>query len=181
MTPRQLIGLGRTAAVLGFAVLALLVAAGVGYRVRGLQARAELAELQQQHATALADALRALRAQEARISTQHTEALNHADQQTRAAHADAQRLRTALRALSGAAERVQHPGAQAADACPASSATARAGAATAAASHLHADLLGRLGEAAGELAAYADAARIAAGTCAWYYDALTPPDKDPKP
>jgi hypothetical protein len=109
------------------------------------------------------------RAKEAATAAEHQRITDAAHQQTLAARADADRVRAALDRLRRAAAAAAHRG----DTGPHPAAPASSSPATAA-SHLPADLLGRLGDAAGELAAAADASRNAGNACQRAYQALTP-------
>jgi Tfp pilus assembly protein PilE len=157
----------------------LLVAVGAwgGHAWRDRSARAELAECQRAHAAereaAAQVAARAqadYRAREAQIHTQHQEAIDAATTQTAAAQADAARVRLALDRLR------RHVAAPAAGggAATAHPTLASPGAAAVTTPDLPPDLLGRLGAAAAELAAAADASRIAGLACQRAYQALTP-------
>lgn len=162
--------IARIAGALAFC--ALLMWAGYAWRDRS--AKADLAECQRVHAEALAITLRtaqqaeaSYRAKEAATAAEHQRITDAAHQQTLAARADADRVRAALDRLRNAA--AAHRG----DTCPHPAAPASSSPAPAA-SHLPADLLGRLGDAAGELAAAADASRTAGNACQRAYQALSP-------
>lgn len=84
-----------------------------------------------------------------------------------AAQADARRSRSALNGLRQRAD-------QLASSCSASDpSTAPSGPPASSPGHLLADMLGRSGEAAAELAEYADRSRIAGQLCERSFDALT--------
>lgn len=160
--------------------VAALVAGGAwaGYAWRDRGARADLAECQRVHAEALAITLRAAqkaeaehRAREAEIQTLQTEAVNAAHAETQAARADADRVRVALDRLRRTSAAAAAGGGGAAPDSAAAGASAPAGAP----GDLPADLLWRLGQAAGELAAAADDARAAGLACQRSYDAVTTP------
>lgn len=170
LTPRQLASLAAVAALLAGS-------AWLGHAWRDRSARADLAECQRTHATAVAAALDAARLAESDFrlreqltAQQQQEAIHAAHQQAQTARADADRVRAALERLrqhlatgaAGGGGAAPHP-------APASS-----GPPAAAATDLPADLLGRLGQAAGELAAAADDARTAGLACQRAYQALTP-------
>lgn len=175
MTPDQRL----LANVVGFllgVLLLVLAGAWAGYAWRDRGAKADLAECQRVHAEALAITLRtaqqaeaSYRAKEAATAAEHQRITDAAHQQTLAARADADRVRAALDRLRRAAATAAHRG----DTGPHPAAPASSSPATAA-SHLPADLLGRLGDAAGELAAAADASRTAGNACQRAYQALTP-------
>ncbi len=175
MTPDQRL----LANVVGFllgVLLLVLAGAWAGYAWRDRGAKADLAECQRVHAEALAITLRtaqqaeaSYRAKEAATAAEHQRITDAAHQQTLAARADADRVRAALDRLRNAAATAAHRG----DTGPHPAATASSSPATTA-SHLPADLLGRLGDAAGELAAAADASRNAGNACQRAYQALSP-------
>lgn len=166
---------------LALALLALLVlfafGAWCGYGWRDRTARAELRECQQAATdvtvamlTAARKAEADYRAQEAQIAEKHQEALYAANLDATAARADAARVRAALERLRIAAADAARRGGAAPSAAPAAS-----GPPAGPAADLPADVLGRIGEAAGELAAAADDARIAGTACQRAYDAVTLP------
>jgi hypothetical protein len=175
MTPDQRL----LANVVGFllgVLLLVLAGAWAGYAWRDRGAKADLAECQRVHAEALAITLRtareaeaSYRAKEAATAAEHQRITDAAHQQTLAARADADRVRAALDRLRRAAAAAAHRG----DTGPHPAAPASSSPATTA-SHLPADLLGRLGDAAGELAAAADASRTAGNACQRAYQALSP-------
>ena len=162
------------------AILALVVfAAGIwaGHSWRDRSARSELAECQQAATDLTVTMLQAAhraeaeyRAREAQIQKDHTEALYAANLEAAAARSDAARVRAALERLRIAAADTARRGGAAASP-PVAPSSPPAGPAAA----LPADVLVRLGEAAGELAAAADDARIAGTACQRAYDALTVP------
>ncbi|KVF08998.1 hypothetical protein WJ04_09215 [Burkholderia vietnamiensis] len=111
------------------------------------------------------DAVTAARAEEQRRTAAQSEIAKDANQQRTAALADAFAARAAAGSLQQRVDQLvaaaHHP------------ATASGSPATGDALDLLADVLGRADERAGELAAYADAARIAGQQCERDYDALT--------
>lgn len=167
----------KAAAVLLLAVLTAVGGWSVGYAWRDRGARADLAECQRVHAEALAITLRAAqateaeyRATEAAWNTEKQEIVHDAKSDLDAATADRDRVRAALErmrkqvaAASRDRDTAAHPAAGAGSA------------ATRPAADLQNELLGRLGEAAGELAAAADAARVAGKACERSYDSLKTP------
>lgn len=163
------------------ALAALALAGGcawAGYAWRHRAAVAEIAEcrrLAAEERQAMADAAREAEAEarrrETEIHTKQAEAVNAAQAETDAARADADRVRVALdRLRQRAAAATAAGGGRPA----ASAATAGASAPAAAAGDLQADVLGRVGEAAGQLAAYADRAATAGRACERAYQALSP-------
>jgi hypothetical protein len=166
MTPDQRLLATLGGYLLG-AVLLLAGGAWVGYAWRDRGADRDLAECQRAHAEALAITLRAAqaaegdyRAREAQIHDQHQEIIRAANTATTAARADADRVRTALDRLRRAAAVAPRGGDPAAH-----PATAAGSAPAGAAADLPPDLLWRLGQAAGELAAFADTSRTAGLAC----------------
>ena len=149
------------------AVVFLLASFVGGYSLRHVTAKRDLAECQRVHAAALAITLRAAqtaeadyRAREAQLSNQHQEIVRAANTATSAARADADRVRVALDRLRRAAAAATRGG------DPAAHPAAAAGSAPAGATaDLPPDLLWRLGQAAGELAAFADTSRTAGLAC----------------
>ncbi|KVH44545.1 DUF2514 family protein [Burkholderia diffusa] len=146
--------------------LAVIVAAIVGLAggyfkghadgVRTTAAAAQKAQL---------DAVSAARAEEQRRTATQSEIAKDANQQRSAALADAFAARAAAGSLQQRIDQLvaaaHHP------------AVTAGSPATGDALDLLADVLGRADERAGELAAYADAARIAGQQCERDYDALT--------
>lgn len=174
MTPdaRLLASAART--LLGVLVLVLL-GAWAGYAWRDNTANAELAECKRLHAadreaaaSAASAAEATYRAREAQIHAQHQEIVHDAHAQTNQARVDADRVRAALERLRRHLAAAPAGGGGAA-AHPAVASSSSPGSATA---DLPADLFGRLGEAAGELAAAADTARTAGAACERAYGAL---------
>ncbi|MCA8239842.1 DUF2514 family protein [Burkholderia sp. AU32262] len=110
-------------------------------------------------------AVEAARAEEQRRTAAQSEIANDANKQRTAALADAFAARAAAGSLQQRVDQLvasaRHP------------TTAAGSPATGDALDLLADVLGRADERAGELAAYADAARIAGQQCERDYDALT--------
>ena len=110
----------------------------------------------------------ASRAEEQRRAQVQTEALNEAKRQADAARADADSAnRAAERLRKRANVAFSSPG----SADPAASAS---GSAASNPASVYADVLGRLGDAAGQLAAIADERGIAGNACERSYDALKP-------
>ncbi|MBU9340729.1 DUF2514 family protein [Burkholderia multivorans] len=145
--------------------LAVIVAAIVGlaggyFKGHADGARATAAEAQK----AQLDAVSAARAEEQRRTAAQQEIANDANQQRTAALADAFAARAAAGSLQQRVDQLvaaaRHP------------AAAVGSPATGDALDLLADVLGRADEAAGELAEYADRARIAGQQCERDYDAL---------
>ncbi|URI08768.1 DUF2514 domain-containing protein [Aquincola tertiaricarbonis] len=120
-------------------------------------------------AVAAASAVMAARAEEQRRTAAMQETVDVAQEQIAAARRDA-------RAADGAADRLRQHVAALASRCggPASDPAAAAGSAPAAGAGLVlADLFSRADERAGQLAEYADQARIAGQACERAYQALT--------
>ncbi|RQT71928.1 DUF2514 family protein [Burkholderia cepacia] len=111
------------------------------------------------------DAVAAARAEEQRRTAAQQEIANDANQQRTAALADAFAARAAAGSLQQRVDQLvaaaRHPAASA------------GGPATGGALDLLANVLGRADQRAGDLAEYADRARIAGQQCERYYDALT--------
>lgn len=157
-------------------VMALLLVGAIGLgawqRHAATIARADAAQ-----ARAQATAERAARQQEAAARVEETrrtarvqEALDAEHQSRQQALVDLRRADAAARVLRERAEQLA-----AAARCAAGDPAAAAGGAPATApADLLADMLGRLDHAAGELARYADDARIAGQLCERTYRALTP-------
>jgi hypothetical protein len=134
----------------------------------------ERAERAQEREKLVAEALassEAARALEARWRAQHTEVQTHAQNQIRAANADAARARDAADILRQRAEVIGAQCAARSDAGPGAPAAA-AGQAAASPGTVLADVLGRLAQTAGELAAIADARGAAGTACEKAYEAL---------
>jgi hypothetical protein len=145
-----------------------------GYALRDSSAKADLAECQRTHAEAIAITLRAAnkaeaeyRAKEAATAAEHQRITQDANAQTAQARADADRFRAAL-------DRLRKQAAVAPGGSPAASDSGAApGSPTArAATDLPPDMLWRALEAAGDIAAHADLARIAGQACERSYNAL---------
>ncbi|WP_321933471.1 DUF2514 family protein [Burkholderia cenocepacia] len=113
------------------------------------------------------DAVAAARTEEQRRTAAQSEIANDANQQRTAALADAFAARAAAGSLQQRVDQLiaaaRHP------------AAAARGPATGDALDLLADVLGRANQRAGDLAEYADRARIAGQQCEHDYDALTAP------
>jgi len=150
-------------------ILLVLVLLAAGWQWHeASSARAELAAERLDITQQITRATTAARAEEKRRSIQIQEVQDAAHTSLQAAQADAGRARTT-------AERLRQHAAQLAASCTASNPAATPGSPPASApGDLLADMQRRLDEAAGELAAYADSARIAGQLCERSYDALTP-------
>lgn len=144
-----------------------------------LQAESELAkerqawaeERQKLTAVALAESERA-RKVEAQWKDKQAEVQNHAQSQIRAAATDAARARDAVGLLRKRAEALATQCAPVHDQSASDSSFAGRGAATADPGTVLADLLGRLAQTAGELAAVADARGAAGVACERAYGVL---------
>lgn len=138
------------------------------YRQGGASARVELAQVRQQAAEQVASAERKQREIELQRTRDVQEAATHAQTRIDALAADLAASRAAADGLRAAAASAARR------ACPNPSA---AGAGTRepdpGALDLLVDVLGRADARAGELAEYADRARIAGSACERAYDALT--------
>ena len=175
MTPDQRL----IANAFGFlAGVALLVGLGAwaGYSWRNNTAAAELAECQRlrtadqaAHVKAAAEALELAKARETKIQADHQEAISRAQIELTAVRADAARVRSALERLRQQAAALA---ASRGDSGTASAPAAAGSAPADSAAHLLADMLGRAGEAAVQLAAYADEARTAGAACERAYRAV---------
>jgi hypothetical protein len=144
--------------------------------VRVAHAKAQTAQAREALAQAVASAesaahieLERLREQAHAQSTKQQEALD-------AATLDTERARAAAAAAGRAADGLRSHAASLARACQAQpgAAPASASAPASAPGDLLADMLGRIDAAAGELAEYADRARIAGLACERIHDSLTP-------
>lgn len=174
------------ASVAGFLVaVALLIGLGAwaGYSWRDSSATAELAECQRlrtadqaAHVKAAAAALEEATTRETQIQADHQEAIRHAQIEITAARADAARVRSTLERLRQQAASLA---ANRGDAGAASASAAAGSAPADSAAHLLADMLGRAGEAAVQLAAYADEARTAGAACERAYRAVSAPRLGP--
>ncbi|KVM87632.1 hypothetical protein WT06_22045 [Burkholderia anthina] len=149
-----------------YVLAALLGAAAGAYAVHLVSAR-EIAGMKADAATAQAKAVDAVRAEEQRRTAAQSEIAKDANQQRTAALADAFAARAAAGSLQQRVDQLvaaaRHP------------AAAAGGPATGDALDLLADVLGRSDQRAGDLAEYADRARIAGQQCERDYDALTAP------
>ena len=147
--------------------LALLLA---GWQWRqAVTARADLALYRGKVAEQIQQAETAARAEEQRRTAKIQEAQDAAHQARLVAEADA-------RAARASADRLRQRAAELAARCTARDPTpASPGQAASAPGDLLADMLGRLDQAAGELARYADDSRIAGQLCQRSYEALSPP------
>ncbi|HGL4259589.1 DUF2514 family protein [Burkholderia dolosa] len=153
-------------AVLPYLLVALLgIAAGAG--VAHLVGAREIADMKADASKAQTKAVEAARAEEQRRTAAQSEIAKDANQQRTAALADAFAARAAAGSLQQRVDQLV---------AAARHSTAAAGSPAAGdALDLLADVLGRADEAAGELAEYADRARIAGQQCERDYDALTAP------
>jgi Protein of unknown function (DUF2514) len=160
--------------LVGWALLAALVF-GAGWEAQGWRKDAEISAINEDRsreretqAHAQAKAVDDARTEERRITDVQTRNANEAIKQLKAAQASAlaadaagRELRARIAALANAARRPDDPAAVA------------AGAATRDPVLLLADVLGRADQRAGDLAKYADAARIAGRQCERDYGVLT--------
>ncbi|MCO1435458.1 DUF2514 domain-containing protein [Burkholderia multivorans] len=156
---------------LAFIVALSITAAGCYFKGHADGVRTTAAAAQK----AQAEAVAAARAEEQRRTAAQQENANHAAKERDQARADAAAAASAADGLrkqvATLIERARHPAA--------TTGSAAAGDAL----DLLADVLGRVDERAGELAEYADRARIAGQQCERDYDALTKPihtNKDPQ-
>lgn len=175
MTPDTRLLASAAGTLLGVLLLVLLGAWG-GYAWRDNAANAELAECKRLHAADREAAATAARAAEAAYRTTEARRAQALQEITDAAHLDATTARADADRVRAALERLRRHLATA----PADGGGAAAYPTLAAGSppavttpDLPADLLGRLGGAAGELAAYADAARTAGTACERAYQSVS--------
>ncbi|HDR9026969.1 TPA: DUF2514 domain-containing protein [Burkholderia vietnamiensis] len=148
-------------------LIAVLLGASAGFEVEHLISARRIADMKSEAATAQAKAVEAARTEEQRRTAAQSEIANDANQQRTAALADAFAARAAAGSLQQRVDQLvaaaRHP-------------TAATGSPAAGdALDLLADVLGRADQRAGELAEYADTARIAGQQCERDYDALTLP------
>ena len=147
-------------------VLAVLLGFAAGIYGEHLISAREIAGMKADAATAQAKAVDAARAEEQRGTAAKAEIAKDANKQRTAALADAFAARAAAGSLQQRVDQfvaaARHP------------AAAAGSPATGDALDLLADVLSRADERAGELAEYADRARIAGQQCERDYDALTP-------
>lgn len=153
-------------------MLALVAFAGYQWHEASEQrAAAQLMQGQRDTARQALDKSTRARAEESRRTRALQEALDAEHLARQAVEADARRADAAAVGLRQRAQQLA-----AAARCPTSdSAPASSSPAASAPGDLLADMLGRIDEAAGELARYADQARIAGQLCERAYGALTPP------
>lgn len=147
---------------------ALVSAFIAGWYVNGWRMGAEIAEIRR---TAAADQIKATyqaRAEEQRRVAAQTEIANEAVRQLREAQQSARTADAARRELLARVTALVNASRR-----PGDPAAVAAGTATGDPVILLADVLGRADQRAGELAQYADAARIAGQKCERDYDALT--------
>ncbi|WP_407971478.1 DUF2514 family protein [Burkholderia pyrrocinia] len=145
-------------------LLAAALGAAAGAGVEHLISARRIADIQAAAATAQAQAVEAARTEEQRRTAAQSEIAKDANQQRTAALADAFAARAAAGSLQQRVDQLvaaaRHPAAAAGS--PAAGDTL----------DLLADVLGRADQRAGELAEYADRARIAGQQCERDYDAL---------
>ncbi|MCA7985146.1 DUF2514 family protein [Burkholderia vietnamiensis] len=150
-------------------VLAVLLGAAVGAYSVHLISAAEISAMRADAAQAQANAVAAARSEEQRRTVAQSEIAKDANQQRTAALADAFAARAAAGSLQQRVDQLvaaaRHPAA--------SAGSPAAGDAL----DLLADVLGRADQRAGELAEYADRARIAGQQCERDYDALIAPTR----
>lgn len=165
--------------VIGAAVLAGALFAG-GWVANGWRLGEEIAGLKAAHATEQRNqayvqvkAVDQARLEEQRRTAAQTKATNEAIQQAEQARADARAADAARRELLARATALANASRR-----PSDSGAVEGGTATGDPGHLLANVLGRADAWAGELAQYADAARIAGLACERSYGALI---KDPDP
>ncbi len=154
------------------AVALALVAAGWlanGWRLGGqiAELKTEQANERRNQAYAQVEAVDQARLEEQRRTAAQTKATNEAIQQAEQARADARAADAARRELLARATALANSSRR-----PGDSGAVDGGAPTGDPGHLLADVLGRADAWAGELAQYADAARIAGLACERSYDAL---------
>lgn len=171
-------------AVLGAACVGLALLSGALYlratsaesaeqriRVTLATERAERAQEREKLTAEALAASEAARAVEARWREKQTEVQTYAQNQIRAANADAARARDAADILRQRAEVIGAQCAARSDAGPGAPATPT-GAAASSPGTVLADVLGRLAQTAGELAAIADARGAAGAACEKAYGSL---------
>ncbi|MDN7488461.1 DUF2514 family protein [Burkholderia sp. AU45274] len=146
-------------------LLAALLGAAAGVYGEHLISAREIADMKADAAKVQAKAVDAARAEEQRRTAAQSEIANDANKQRTAALGDAFAARAAAGSLQQRVDQLvaaaRHP------------AVATGSPATGDALDLLADVLGRADQRAGELAEYADRARIAGQQCERDYDALT--------
>lgn len=159
---------------LGAGCIALAALCGL-QTVRLANANAETAQAREALAQAVADAQAAARIELERLREQANEQSTKQQEALDAATIDTERARAAAAAAGRAADGLRRHAASLARACQAqpSAAPASASAPASAPGDLLADMLGRIDAAAGELAEYADRARIAGLACERVNDSLT--------
>ncbi|WP_131753611.1 DUF2514 family protein [Burkholderia vietnamiensis] len=148
-------------------LIAALLGASAGFEVEHLISARRIADMKSEAATAQAKAVEAARTEEQRRTAAQSEIANDANQQRTAALADAFAARAAAGSLQQRVDQLV--------AAARHSAAATGSPAAGDALDLLADVLGRADQRAGELAEYADTARIAGQQCERDYDALTLP------
>ena len=177
------------------AALVASMAANLGLYLSRVQAQAGLASVRAalaaeqadrereraSSALALAAAAEQARQTETQWRLRHQEVQTHAESQLRAAAADAARARSAADVLRKRAEVLGAQCITQRDEASRDPAAALAGASAGNPGVVLADLLGRLAQTAGELAAVADARGAAGVACEQAYDALMPEFKASKP
>lgn len=153
--------------------LTAATAAGAAWTAQGWRYEARIADIRSGHATimeahavASAAAMADLRSMEARRIAELEKARETAQKQAQSAQADAAAARAAGQRLRNRIDQMV------ADASARDPALADGGPSTGTSIDLLAHVLGRAVEAAGQLAEYADRARIAGLTCEASYDGL---------
>ncbi|WP_269501126.1 DUF2514 family protein [Burkholderia sp. IMCC1007] len=146
-------------------LIAALLGASAGFEVEHLISARRIADMKSEAATAQTRAVETARTEEQRRTAAQSEIANDANQQRTTALADA----FAARAAAGSLQQRVHQLVAAARHPTATAGSPAAGDAL----DLLADVLSRADQRAGELAEYADSARIAGQQCERDYDALT--------
>lgn len=150
-------------AVIAAAVVAAFLAGWVG---NGWRLRAEMDRREAAQADAAAVALKKAREEDNRRTNALLETLN-------AAHADLARALSDRDRARAASDSLQQRARALAATCTGRAASAGAGQAAQGAGDLLADVLGRIDQAAGDIAAHADRAVIAGKACERAYDGLS--------
>ena len=158
---------------LGWAALAVAIFLS-GWWVQGWRKDAQIADLKSSHAQVLTDiasatteAMRSTLQEERRRYAVVESARNEAEKLTQAAAGDAAKYRSAYSRLLNSTDKMV------ADLKREYPAIAEGGPTAGASIDMLAHMLGRIGEAAGELAAYGDAARNSGLICERTYDGLS--------
>lgn len=139
-----------------------------GYEAGAAEVQAKWDKAQAERIEATLARTQADRSEEQRRTDEQRKAINDAHAQTTAAQTDAARLRSDLYSLRSYTCKPALGGA-----ATGNPSVVGPGAPASAADTLPADVLARLGEAAGVLAEYADASRIAGTACQRSYESLT--------